>query len=239
MSTADRPRQRSTRDRPAKAPLSERAVIEAAMAILRREGIDAITMRRVAKELDTGAASLYAYVGGRDELVRLLFDEVAGTVRLEAPNPERWREQLRDLGVALLEAFEAHPGIARVAFAEVPTGPNALSCAEALIGLLLAGGVEPQRAAWAVNVLAMLVTANAVETVIEQEREAEGSHPFDRGPAPHVRGAARRPLPEPQRARRRADLGRPPRALRLRDRDVRRRPPALWVPGRAERKALL
>ena len=179
MSTADRPRQRSTRDRPAKPPLSERAVIEAAMAILRREGIDAITMRRVAKELDTGAASLYAYVGGRDDLVRLLFDEVAGTVRLEAPDPERWREQLRDLGVALLEAFEAHPGIARVAFAEVPTGPNALSCAEALIGLLLAGGVEPQRAAWAVDVLAMLVTANAVETVIEQEREAEGAPPFD------------------------------------------------------------
>jgi hypothetical protein len=51
-------RQRSTRDRPAKAPLSEGAVIEAALAILKSEGLAAVTMRRVAAALDTGAASL-------------------------------------------------------------------------------------------------------------------------------------------------------------------------------------
>jgi AcrR family transcriptional regulator len=154
-------------------------VVEAGLAVVRREGLDAVTMRRVAKELDTGAASLYVYVGGRDELLRLLFDEVVGTVRFEEPDPARWREQLRDLCVALLEALEAYPGVARVALAEIPTGPNAMACAEALMGMLLAGGVDPRRAAWAVDVLGLLVAANAVETVHEQARAAKGATPFD------------------------------------------------------------
>lgn len=174
MVTVDPSRGRSTRDRPSKAPLSERAVIDAGLAVLRREGLDAVTMRRVARELDTGAASLYVYVEGRDDLWRLLFDEVAGRIRTQTPDPARWRAQLRDLCVDFLEALEAHPGIARVALAEIPTGPNALACAEALLSLLLVGGVEPQRAAWACDVLALLVTANAVESTIEHERATAG-----------------------------------------------------------------
>jgi AcrR family transcriptional regulator len=149
-------------------------VIEAGLTILREEGIDALSMRRVARTLDTGAASLYVYVHNRDDLLRLLFDEVAGTVPLEPVDPARWREQLRDLCVAMLRAMEAHPGIARVALAEVPDGPNGLRVAETMFALLLAGGIPPQRAAWALDALALIVTANAVETVISQEREAAG-----------------------------------------------------------------
>lgn len=170
--------QRSTRDRPAKPPLSERAVIEAGVRILREEGLEAVTMRRVARELDTGAASLYVYVGGRVELLELLFDEVVGTVPLPEIDPARWREQLRALCLSSLVALEAHPGIARVGLAEVPEGPNALAGAEAMMALLLAGGVEPRRAAFAMDALFLLVTANAVETAIGQEREAAGHGPL-------------------------------------------------------------
>jgi hypothetical protein len=70
--------------------------------------------------------------------------------------------------------MEAHPGIARVALAEVPDGPNGLRVAETMFALLLAGGIPPQRAAWALDALALIITANAVETVISQEREAAG-----------------------------------------------------------------
>lgn len=181
MATADRPPARSTRDRPSKAPLSDGAVLDAALGVLRREGIDAVTMRRVAKELDTGAASLYVYVQGHDELLRLLFDRVASGVALERSDPARWRDQLRALCVAMLEALEAHPGIARVALAQPPMGDNSLACAEALFDLLLMGGVQPQRAAWACDVIFLLITANAVETDVVREREATGQRPFDEG----------------------------------------------------------
>ncbi len=175
------PPHRSTRDRPAKAPLSERAVIDAGMEILRTEGLDAVTMRRVAKELDTGAASLYVYVGGRDDLWRLLFDEVASGVPIEELDPAHWRDQLRALCLAFLEALEAHPGVARVALAEVPLGPNAMAGAEAMLAMLLAGGVEPQRAAWALDALVLIVTATAVETMVGQERQAvSGEAPYDK-----------------------------------------------------------
>src|ERR1700749_3961881 len=95
MSPVSRPR--STRDRPAKAPLSEDAIVDAALAVLKSEGPDAVTMRRVAAALDTGAASLYVYVPHRDGLLQSMLDRVTTTIELEPPDPSRWREQLHSL----------------------------------------------------------------------------------------------------------------------------------------------
>ena len=86
------PMARSTRDRPAKAPLSREAVVDAGLSVLRRAGLDAVTMRAVAAELDTGAASLYVYVANRDELLNQMFDAVASEVDLgPEPDPACWR----------------------------------------------------------------------------------------------------------------------------------------------------
>lgn len=169
---SDRPRPRSTRDRPAKAPLSEGVVIDAGLRILQREGLDAVTMRRVATDLDTGPASLYVYVKGRDELCRALLDRVVGMVPLEAPDPERWREQLNALLSGMLAALEAHPGVARAALAAIPTGESSLLLTEAMLGILRAGGIGDQAAAWACDVLPTLVVAAAIETATDQERDA-------------------------------------------------------------------
>jgi AcrR family transcriptional regulator len=164
------PRPRSTRDRPAKPPLSEDLIVETALEIVRREGLEAVTMRRVATELDTGPASLYVYVGGRDELRHAMLDRVAGSITIEAPDPDHWREQVHRLVRAMLAALEAHPGIARVAVANVPTGENSLRVAESLLALLLAGGIDPQDAAWACDILPLITTALAVETATFVER---------------------------------------------------------------------
>ena len=89
---------RSRRDRPAKPALSREAIVDAALAIVRAEGIDALTMRRLAQTLDTGPASLYVYVANRDELWDLVFDEAIGSIETEPTDPARWREQVHDLG---------------------------------------------------------------------------------------------------------------------------------------------
>jgi AcrR family transcriptional regulator len=164
------PRSRSTRDRPAKPPLSEDAILDVALRILRAEGLDALTMRRLATELDTGPASLYVYIRNRDELLNALLDRVDGMVPLEEPDPLRWREQLHRLVRNMLQAMEAHPGIARVAVANIPTGDRALRLAENMLGLLLAGGIAPDDAAWACDYLPLITTASAVETAVHQER---------------------------------------------------------------------
>jgi AcrR family transcriptional regulator len=178
MSLADGPppvhpsvRHRSTRDRPAKAPLSEDAVVDAALAILRSDGLEAVTMRRVAAALDTGAASLYVYVAGREGLLQAMLDRVTATIQLETPDPSRWRAQLHSLLQRLHQALVAHPGIAALTLADPPTTETVLRLTENLLGILLAGGLDPQDAAWACDIFAMLVTAVAREDDVRHARD--------------------------------------------------------------------
>ncbi|MFT3866265.1 MAG: TetR/AcrR family transcriptional regulator C-terminal domain-containing protein [Solirubrobacterales bacterium] len=168
-------RTRSTRDRPAKAPLSEAAVVEAALKVTRAEGLPAVTMRRVAAELDTGAASLYVYVRNRDDLLRAMLDRVAGEIPLVKPDRGRWRRQLHDILDAFRVALETYPGLATVLPEEPLATDSALATLENLLGLVVAGGIPPQDAAWACDILMLIVTATATEADV---RRAAGLH-FD------------------------------------------------------------
>jgi AcrR family transcriptional regulator len=163
-------RQRSTRDRPAKSPLSEDAVVDAALAILKTEGFEAVSMRRVAAALDTGAASLYVYVAGREGLLEAMLDRVIATIQLDPPDPSRWRAQLHTLLARLHEALVAHPGIAAMTLADSPTTKAVLLLTENLLGILLAGGISPQDAAWACDIFVFLATAAAREDDVRRPR---------------------------------------------------------------------
>src|SRR4051794_23535744 len=84
----------SARERPARRPLSREAVLEAGLRVLRAQGVDGVTMRAVAAELDTGAASLYVYVANRKDLLDQMFDLVAGSVDPgPPPHPQHWQGQ--------------------------------------------------------------------------------------------------------------------------------------------------
>jgi AcrR family transcriptional regulator len=167
-------RHRSTRDRPAKAPLSEAAVVDAALAILQADGLEAVTMRRVAAALDTGAASLYVYVAGREGLLQAMLDRVTATIELEPPDPSRWRAQLHSLLQRMHQALLAHPGIAAMTLADSPTTETVLGLTENLLGILLAGGIDPQPAAWACDIFVSLVTAAAREDDVRRPRGRGG-----------------------------------------------------------------
>jgi AcrR family transcriptional regulator len=166
MDASTRPR--STRDRPAKQPLSESAIVDAALTITKAEGMDAVTMRRVAAELDTGAASLYVYFRNRDDLVSAMLDRAAEAVPLVTPDSARWREQVHDLLLGFLKALEEHPGLAAALPAAPPTSEHALAGAENLLGILLAGKIAPQDAAWACDILTLIVTATAAEADVRR-----------------------------------------------------------------------
>jgi len=161
---------RSTRDRPAKAPLSQDAVVDAALAILQSEGLEAVTMRRVAQALDTGAASLYVYVPNREGLLQAMLNRVTATIKLEPPNPSRWRPQLHSLLRRIHEALVAHPGLAALTLADPPTTEAVLLVTENLLGILRAGGIEPQDAAWACDIFVLLVTGVASEDDVRRAR---------------------------------------------------------------------
>jgi AcrR family transcriptional regulator len=152
MKPSSRPR--STRDRPAKAPLSEEAIVDAALAILKAEGLEAVSMRRVAAALDTGAGSLYVYVDGRDGLLEAIFDRIIAAVKLETPDPSRWRTQLHNLLERVRAELVTHPGMAAATMVDPPRTEVAMRLLENLLGILLAGGLDAQDAAWAAEITA-------------------------------------------------------------------------------------
>ena len=155
---------RSRRERPAKPPLSREAIVAAALDIARTEGVEALSMRGVAQALDTGAASLYVYVADRNELQELVFDAAIGTIELPAIEPERWREQLKELGRRMVKMMsEDFPGMAVLAMSHIPSGDNAMRSAEVILSLLKAGGASDQAAAYAGDLLSLYVTAIAYE----------------------------------------------------------------------------
>jgi AcrR family transcriptional regulator len=144
--------------------LSQELIVDTAMTILAADGLDAVSMRRVAQELNTGPASLYAHVSNKDELSELMFDRMLGEVELPEPDPDRWREQLRELCRAQVLAMTRYPGIARIVMdTMIPVGPNALRHAEGALAILRAGGLSERAAAFAFDALGLYVKAYAQE----------------------------------------------------------------------------
>jgi hypothetical protein len=117
-----------------------------------------------------------------------MFDAVAMEVDLgPEPDPARWRAQVAALLTRVRDTMDRHPGIARVPLANIPTGPGAMRVVEHLVGLLRAGGVDDQSAAWFIDVVFLYVNAASLETSIyaeagrtEQEIDAPLADQFSR-----------------------------------------------------------
>jgi AcrR family transcriptional regulator len=155
--------QRSAAGRPVRTPLTRDEIVQAALRIVRVEGIDAASMRRVAAEFETGPSSLYAHVANKDELLQLMFDEMCGSIAVPDPVPGRWKEQVKELARAGYRAMIEHNDLARAALATIPTGPNAMRVSDAMLGLMLSGGVPARIAAWALDRIFLYITADAYE----------------------------------------------------------------------------
>ncbi|MGA4843822.1 TetR/AcrR family transcriptional regulator [Streptomyces sp. G45] len=160
----------SRRARPAKAPLSRDVIVRTGLEILDRHGLDALTMRRVAKELDTGPASLYVYVANRDDLMAAMLDEALARVPL--PTEGTWQERLKALITAAVAAMSRHEGLAAVALGAIPTGDNALLVIDHMLALLKEGGLDDTAAAWAVDLLYLHIAAAAAEQSTYDTKES-------------------------------------------------------------------
>ncbi|MCI2419047.1 TetR/AcrR family transcriptional regulator [Saccharopolyspora sp. K220] len=156
--------QRAARNRPVKQSLSLELIVRTALDLLDGEGLDAVSMRKVAQRLGTGAASLYAYVHNKDELHELMLDLVIGEIEVPELDPQQWQEQLKDLVRQQVQVLTAHPGIAQVVMrTPAPTGPNALVISEAMLAILHSAGLPDRVVAFAVDILALFGTAVAME----------------------------------------------------------------------------
>lgn len=110
--------------------LDHRAITTAAVALADEEGIDAVSMRKVAARMDHSPMSLYRHVGNKDDLTELMYDAVLGELDLTGIPSGSWRADLARLAREMRRLHHAHPWIAR--FGHRPSlGPNALRFLEA------------------------------------------------------------------------------------------------------------
>lgn len=147
-------------------PLTREAIVEAALRVLDRDGLDGVRMRRVADELGTGAGSLYWHVGNKDELLGLVFERVAGEIELPPPDPERWQEQYKEVARDARRVLRAHRDIARWSLGRIPMGPNTLRVNEWQLALLRAAGIPDRVAALAGDLFGLYVGAHAFEETL-------------------------------------------------------------------------
>ena len=160
-------------------PLTRDLIVETALRLLDRDGLDGVSMRRVAEELGTGAASLYAHVANKEELLDLVHDRVLAEIVIPDPDPDHWQDQLREVGMQMYRVYGVHRDIAAVNLANIPTTPNALRAAERVFAIMLAGGVPPKAAAWSLDRMALYITADAYEGSILAKRQKESGLPMD------------------------------------------------------------
>jgi AcrR family transcriptional regulator len=106
--------------------LSRQQLVEVAIRVADVEGLEAVSMRRVAGELGSGTMSLYRYVQSRDELVELMFDEVQGEHELPAAPTGDWRADLSTLARQSRTVALRHPWMSGLFIARPSIGPKSL-----------------------------------------------------------------------------------------------------------------
>jgi AcrR family transcriptional regulator len=157
-----------------------------------------LSLRKVAAALDTGAASLYVYVTNLDELHALVLDRALGEVALPSTRDGDWRDRLKAVLRSYFQVLYDRPGLAQVALSTIPSGPNMVELTESLLDLLEQGGMEPSRAAWAIDLLQLHTSALAAErdnrrsddeVALRRAQEALGSVSAEEHPHIYALGA--------------------------------------------------
>jgi AcrR family transcriptional regulator len=158
-------------------PISRDAIVEAAVRVLDRGGLDALSMRRVADELGTGAASLYWHVGSKDGLLDLVFEYVIGEQQVPDPDPARWQEQVKEAARSQRDICLRHPYVVQISIGRIPMGPNALRYSERVLAILRGGGVPDGLAVQ--SYLLLIATVNGF--MLDETGNAAGGPPQDGG----------------------------------------------------------
>jgi AcrR family transcriptional regulator len=155
--------------------LSRDEIVRAAIAVADAEGPDAISMRRIARELNAGAMSLYWHVSAKEELLDLMIDAVQG--EMEAPEPSGdWRADLAAIARNERAALHRHRWVMDFMGGRPPLGPNSVGNAER--GLTALGGLGVPKAE-AINIL-MTVTTYVLGAVLRERQEMRGEQDWKR-----------------------------------------------------------
>lgn len=154
--------------------LSLDQIVSAAIALADTDGLDALSMRRLAAELDVGTMSLYRYVPSKTELVNLMLD------RVNAVSPSRaadvgstWREVLERVAWDGREMYLRHPWLLKINWARPVLGPNMVSDLELTLTGLSELPFSDQEKMDTISVLDAFVTGSIRQEILYQDAASE------------------------------------------------------------------
>jgi AcrR family transcriptional regulator len=120
-------------------PLSRERVLRAAIALADRDGLDALTMRRLGQELGVEAMSLYNHVANKNDILDGIVDQVLGDIHVP-PAGTHWKVAMRQRSISAHEVLLAHPWAAMLIISRFNIGPGMTRYLDATLGRLREGG---------------------------------------------------------------------------------------------------
>jgi AcrR family transcriptional regulator len=148
--------------------LSRQDIVRAAIKVADAEGSAAISMRRIARELNAGAMSLYWHVASKDELLDLMLDAVEGEQEFPAPTGD-WQADLQAMAHAQRHVLHQHQWLMDFIGGRPPLGPNTLKNLERSLAVLSVPGAGIE---WTLNALGSVATY-VMGSVLREFREAK------------------------------------------------------------------
>jgi AcrR family transcriptional regulator len=133
-------------------PLSRGRVLDTGIALADAEGIDALTMRRLGRELGVEAMALYRHVRHKDDLLDGVVEAIVGEIEPAQPGDD-WKRALRTQILGARAVMLRHPWARRVLEERGVGGPATLAYIESVLGILRAGGFSVDLAHHALHVL--------------------------------------------------------------------------------------
>ncbi|MET0389743.1 MAG: TetR family transcriptional regulator [Polyangiales bacterium] len=131
-------------------PLSDQQIVEAALQLIRRDGADRLSMRKLAKELGVTPMAIYYYVPNKDALFERVSDAVMARIPKPTPTGVAWRQELSAYAVRGWQLLLEYPGLSSQ-LAKRPPSTQSEQLVQYGLSILHAAGFEPPTAALAIT----------------------------------------------------------------------------------------
>jgi AcrR family transcriptional regulator len=160
-----------------RAQLTRELVVTAAIELADRDGIESVSMRRLAQELGVEAMSLYTHVRNKDDLLDGMVDAVISMIPVDADAAD-WRTSLRRMALGARGVMLRHPWAPRTVETRAAPGPAGIAYANVVLGILREGGFSIAQAHHALHILGSRVlgfTQSVFDDSADPDPEAAAS----------------------------------------------------------------
>jgi len=172
MGAAVKPRRR----RRPRGSLTRQRVVEAALELADRDGLDALTMPTLATRLECGVMTLYGYIDNKEDLLDAVALRGLADLRLPRPLPSEPSEVLLAWGRALRATLLAHPSMPLIFLSRAVIGPGIFQGIEALLGVLGRCGVHSTAGLHAIHAVLIYATGFVAWELPRTRKQPEAAY---------------------------------------------------------------